>query len=374
LIPWTCVLGTIAALGVLAIIGGFVVMLSGVVSTRASAGHWAITEAFLQLGKRRSVATHAIGTKVPPLDDSSLALRGAGHYEIGCQPCHGSPALRQPRIAQHMLPPPPYLPQTVHRYEAAELFQLVKHGIKLTGMPAWPSQKRDDEVWAMVAFLRALPGMSAAEYRHLAHGPAAGPAEAEPMEQLAQDHVTPRTVTEVCSRCHGSGGTGRGVGAFPKIAGQRPAYLLSTLTAYARGQRHSGIMEPIAAGLTRDELLAIAEYYSRLAPVPAHASAPPASDLVAEGARIARDGVPERDIPACASCHGPGQPRPNPSYPVLAGQYAEYLRIQLELFKSDSRGGAAYRTVMHTVAHQLDAEHIEAVAAFYASLPWRAPE
>jgi cytochrome c553 len=268
-----------------------------------------------------------------------------------------------------MLPPPPYLPEAVHRYSEAELFQLVKHGIKLTGMPAWPSQRRDDEVWAMVAFLRGLPGMSAETYRGLAHGPAADPAPGEPMEQLAADHLTPRAVVEVCSRCHGAGGTGRGVGAFPKIAGQRPAYLLATLNAYAEGRRYSGIMEPIAAGLTRDELQAAAEYYARLAPVPSHPLTPPAH-LVAEGERIAREGLPERDIPACISCHGPGQPRPNPNYPALAGQYAQYLKIQLELFKNDNRGGTAYRDVMHQVAHQLDPEHIDAVAAYFASLPW----
>jgi hypothetical protein len=57
-----------------------------------------------------------------------------------------------------------------HRYTPEQLFSIVKHGIKFTGMPAWPVQQRDDDVWAMVAFLRRLPDLDAAGYRRLAYG------------------------------------------------------------------------------------------------------------------------------------------------------------------------------------------------------------
>ena len=56
-----------------------------------------------------------------------------------------------------MLPVPPDLSATVDEWTDAQLFRIVKHGIRFTGMPAWPTQTRDDEVWMMVAFLRALP-------------------------------------------------------------------------------------------------------------------------------------------------------------------------------------------------------------------------
>ena len=69
-----------------------------------------------------------------------------------------------------MTPPPPELTGRVSRYKAEELFSIVKHGIKFTGMPAWPVQQRDDEVWAVVAFLRRMPEVDAAEYRRLAYG------------------------------------------------------------------------------------------------------------------------------------------------------------------------------------------------------------
>jgi Cytochrome C oxidase, cbb3-type, subunit III len=72
-----------------------------------------------------------------------------------------------------MTPPPPYLPPRIPKWEPNELFYIVKHGIKFTGMPAWPALDRDDEVWAMVAFLRQFPKLDADEYRRLAQGEAA---------------------------------------------------------------------------------------------------------------------------------------------------------------------------------------------------------
>src|SRR5690606_22829684 len=158
---WRQRLGTVAAfVGVMAV-GGALVVASGVVPIKASSGHWAVTRWLLEFASSRSVATHTLGGPPPPaLDDPAPALRGAGHYDTGCRPCHGAPALPSPSIAAAMTPSPPYLPPAVPKWEADELFYIVKHGVKFTGMPAWPAQGRDDEVWAMVAFLVQLPGMS----------------------------------------------------------------------------------------------------------------------------------------------------------------------------------------------------------------------
>jgi hypothetical protein len=69
-----------------------------------------------------------------------------------------------------MLPSPPDLSTAVRDWRDRELFWIVKHGIKYTGMPAWVAAQRDDEVWAIVAFLRRLPTLDAAGYRELALG------------------------------------------------------------------------------------------------------------------------------------------------------------------------------------------------------------
>lgn len=372
---WKRRLLQLAALVAVLAAGGFLVAASGIVPIKASSGHWAITRWFLNFSMERSIATHTLGNKAPPLDDPSLVLRGAGHYETGCRPCHGSPELPHPRIAQHMTPHPPYLPPVLDAWEPDDLFYIVKHGVKFTGMPAWPSQQRDDEVWAMVAFLRTLPELDAAAYRQLVFGEEVPAVDAEstigdaaPVHALLGPQAAPRAVAESCARCHGADGLGRGTGAFPKLAGQHPTYLYAALRAYARGERHSGIMEPIAAGLSPDDMRELARYYGGMrgaAPAPASAEMLPA---IQRGEAIARLGIPEQGVPSCADCHGPGAPRRNPHYPVLAGQYADYLVLQLALFKKDQRGGSAYAHLMHPTADRLTPEQMHDVARYYASL------
>lgn len=354
---------------VLGAAGGTVALLlvvSGVVPIGASAGHWSVTEAFLQFAKRRSVATHSFAIDVPSLDDPRLVTIGGGHYDFGCRPCHGSPSLDRPAIARHMLPRPPVLRQSVVRYEPQELFYIVKHGIKLTGMPAWPALQREDEVWAMVAFLRRLPALDAATYQQIT-GSAGGANGPMPIERLEITGEPPDLVAESCRRCHGMDGLGRG-GAFPRLAGQRPEYLLASLRAYARGERHSGIMQPVASSLQRDAMVRMAAYYAAQ-PIPYTASAEADNTRSAAGKRIAHEGIPSQLVPACIKCHGPGSHPRNPHYPVLAGQYAEYLVQQLSLFKTGDRGGTPYEHIMRKVARQLTADQIGAVAEYYASLP-----
>jgi mono/diheme cytochrome c family protein len=69
-------------------------------------------------------------------------------------------------IAQGLYPQPPDLAVTASGYREGELFWIVKHGIKMTGMPAWADHS-DEEVWATAAFLRKLPGMTQEVYAKL---------------------------------------------------------------------------------------------------------------------------------------------------------------------------------------------------------------
>jgi cytochrome c553 len=78
--------------------------------------------------------------------------------------------------------------------------------------------------------------------------------------------------------------------------------------------------------------------------------------------------LPEHRIPACSACHGSGAVRHNPRYPELAGQYADYLELQLKLFKQEQRGGTAYAHIMLQIAGRMTEEQVRAVARYYASL------
>ena len=351
------------------VIGGFLMVTTGIVPIKASTGHWPITAWFLHFAMRRSIATHTLGLAAPVLDDPRLVLQGAGHYETGCRPCHGSPQRPPPRIVQRMTPHPPYLPPLLATWKSRELFYIVKHGVKFTGMPAWPAPQRDDEVWSMVAFLRTLPNLDAEAYRQLVHGTATPPAIAAPIHGLLGPDQVPRMVTASCARCHGIEGHGRDGSTFPKLAGQRPAYLFASLQAFAHGERHSGMMAPVAAGLSLEEMHELALYYASLQGPPPLPPPQDAALAIERGQAIASRGIPPQRVPACAACHGPGATRRNSVYPALAGQNVDYLILQLELFKKEHRGGTAYAHLMRPVAARLTSAQMRDVALYYATLP-----
>jgi cytochrome c553 len=357
--PWL----TTGAMAMGALTIAAILVVSGVMPIKASSGHWRITAAFLDFAKTRSVSTHAWGTEAPPLDDEALVLRGAGHYETGCLPCHGGPGRRLPPVMAAMTPPPPELTARVARWTPEQLFSIVKHGIKFTGMPGWPVQQRDDEVWAAVAFLRRLPQIDAAGYRSLAFGDTAA-SDAEP-DDLATGSQPPAAVRSVCWRCHGMDGTGRGPGAFPSLAGQRAEYLYISLRAFADRSRFSGIMSGIAANLSDDGMRAAASYYAALPPREGDRSDQPSR--LARGAAMASRGVPDRNIPACIECHGPADRPKNPRYPRLAAQHVGYLEQQLRLLQERRRGGTENVRLMHVFVDGLRAEEIRDVSLYYGS-------
>ena len=346
---------------------GLVIGASGFIPVKASSGHWPATRWLLRFAMQRSIATHSIGILPPNLDDPALVLRGAGHYELGCRSCHGSPGTTQPRVAASMLPPPPDLPPRIRASNPQKLFYVVKHGLKFTGMPAWPTQERDDEVWAMVAFLLKLPGLDEAGYRQLVHG------DSPSSVSMPVDGPTgkaPSMVVQLCVRCHGPDGLGRDRSDFPRLAGQREEYLANALHAYARGTRQSGTMESIAASLDDSGVQELSRYYASLGgpKTPAPSARETDAEAIARGRSIALDGVFGQRIPACVECHGPGARRGKPAYPALAGQSADYLRLQLQLFKGEQRGGSKYAHLMKPVAARLTDAQVRDVTLYFESL------
>lgn len=344
-------LAALAALGLL-------VAWSGIINVGASSGHWRITYWALHWVMQNSTRTYARLEPEPPanLDTPAHVRRAVGHFETSCAFCHGSPLRVNPVLPAHMTPMPPPLSNASATWSPRELSRIVKHGVKYTGMPAWIAPERDDEVWAMVAFLRALPGLSAADYRKLASGPA-----------VPQDRVL-----EGCARCHGLDG-GSSEGAFPVIGGQSEAYLDATLRAFAKGARHSGYMQFAVDGIDDADVRRLAAHY---------AAQPGVSDTVqpaeSAGAAIALRGLPKADVPACESCHGaPSKRSPdhrNRAYPRLAGQDAAYIVGQLRLFKEDARGGTDYAHIMQRIAERLPPEAIAAVATFYSGADGNPPK
>jgi mono/diheme cytochrome c family protein len=133
----------------------------------ATAPHWPVTTWLLETVRIRSIKAHAARIDVPPdRDDPAKVLIGFEHYAARCAVCHGAPGVPRGDIARGLYPPPPDLAKTAPLYTPAELFWIVKHGIKVTGMPAW-SDHTDEELWATVDFVEKLPGMSEQDYAKL---------------------------------------------------------------------------------------------------------------------------------------------------------------------------------------------------------------
>jgi cytochrome c553 len=262
-----------------------------------------------------------------------------------------------------MLPAPPDLREAAREWSDEELFWIVRHGLKFTGMPGWTAPQRRDEVWAVVAFLRELPGMDAARYRALALG------NAEPVDLRGSAIARFGGATEAltrCIRCHGDENSPPTSRLVPKLAGQKLAYLTMAIRFYAEDRRPSGIMQPIAAALEPDEAEAVARYYASLPAARSAPAEPPLEqDRIARGQLIAVSGVPQEEIPPCLACHGAGSAA---LFPELAGQYAPYIKTQLQLWKRGLRDRTAPGAIMQAIASRLTETQVEDVAAYFASL------
>ncbi|QDS89142.1 Cytochrome c4 precursor [Rosistilla ulvae] len=344
---------------------GLFVLVSGIAPINASGGHWPITRWFLDYASDRSVDFHSSGIEPPPLDQPGMIRLGAATYDSNCRWCHGRPGSPAPVVAGHMTPSPPYLPGTPLDKEPRELFYIVKHGIKFAGMPAWPTQARDDDVWPVVAFLQQLSQLDAEDYYR------------QVRVETESDSAIERLAAQACAACHGTATSPAAGPRVPLLASQSKAYLEQSLQAFKTGARHSGIMQPIAARLTDPQIAKLAAHYAgqtqveqESTPAAASDSEPTASDEQIElGKSLAHRGDRQKKIAACVACHGPGTIERSPDYPKLAGQPAWYLKEQLDLLQRRARGGTARVDRMHSIADKLSTQEIEALANYYAQLP-----
>jgi len=254
-------------------------------------------------------------------------------------------------------------------------------------MPSWPADDRDDEVWAVTAFLLKLPEIDADRYSRLATGaglsspseplaaPSKGPEDLDMLPSpglstLAGENQSPITT---CAQCHGLDGRGRDGDAFPNISGQKAAYLRATLEDYAAGVRHSGIMQPVAHALTKAQIETLVEHFSAFEwQQAAQPAGEPTGDLEL-GRRIAEQGKQDQSVPACKSCHDEAGADLRPHFPRIAGQHESFIRQQLELFRDKKRGGRR-AALMQGTAERMSDKEIAAVAAYYARLKPGAPQ
>jgi mono/diheme cytochrome c family protein len=166
---------------------------SGVYDVAATAPDSGLVAWALETTAHASVERRAEEVEVPPLDRPEQLAEGLVHYHEMCVTCHGAPGVPASEIGKGLNPFPPELAEEAGEEGPEELFWIVKNGIKMTGMPAFGTTHSDEQLWAIVAFMRTLPETSAEEYAQAVRdaGLAGGAGEAaDPMEG-GEGHVHP---------------------------------------------------------------------------------------------------------------------------------------------------------------------------------------
>lgn len=138
---------------------------SGVYDVGADDHHWPVTLYLLQAVRDRSIRVRSDSLKVPGLNDPQLVLQGAGQYAAMCAGCHLAPGVRDSEMRSGLYPQPPNLSQV--RVDPRSAFWVIKHGIKMSAMPAWGASHGDAAIWSLVAFLQKLPVLTPRQYKDI---------------------------------------------------------------------------------------------------------------------------------------------------------------------------------------------------------------
>jgi cytochrome c553 len=160
----------------------------------------------------------------------------------------------------------------------------------------------------------------------------------------------------ICVTCHGASGQPTQDPAYPILSGQTSRYLYLELKDFQEGRRSNPLMTPMAAGLTRDEMHDLADYFSQ--------QKPPVQSFAADAAK-AKVGKSKADETLCTMCHLGGFLGQN-EMPRVAGQNYAYIVKQLTDFKARTRTNDAGN--MTSVAQTLSPTDIENLANYLVGL------
>ncbi|MBW8878876.1 MAG: cytochrome c [Acidobacteria bacterium] len=173
---------------VLLVLAGVAFMYSGLYDVAASTPDNGLLKTILETTRDRSVAHRLEGITPPNLDDPQRIQTGLAHYHEMCATCHGAPGVKISEIGQGLNPYPPELAARRGAGDPRESFWIVKNGLKMTGMPSFGVTHSDEEIWAIVAFLRRMPKLKPEEYKAMVKQAGLGaPGE----ENEAHEHGAP---------------------------------------------------------------------------------------------------------------------------------------------------------------------------------------
>ena len=155
----------IGAFFIVAAAGAVAFIYSGFYDIAATTPHSDLTWRVLRTAMEQSVKRQARNVKVPELDDPEKVHMGFKYFNEMCVVCHGAPGASPSQLSKGLYPEAPDLAKAARAWTPAELYVIIKGGIKMSGMPAWSPTHSGEELWGIVAFLKTLPTMPATEYQ-----------------------------------------------------------------------------------------------------------------------------------------------------------------------------------------------------------------
>jgi cytochrome c553 len=183
----------------------------------------------------------------------------------------------------------------------------------------------------------------------------------------------------VCFACHGANGTSVAP-TFPRLAGQRVNYLYQRLLMFKRAMPKdpyysSSPMTAMALPLSDTDMRNLAAFFASQQPEPATPTTPISTASLEKGALLFEVGDPTQGIPPCQGCHGAEARGPaiatraNAVYPLLRAQYSPYIVSRLTSFRKDLPHDTTSDFIMSNVAHAVNDDAAQAIAAWLGSLP-----
>ncbi|HEV7914263.1 MAG TPA: c-type cytochrome [Albitalea sp.] len=198
------VIGTLVAAAVAAAAAMGCVVYGGFYDVSATGEHTQVVYTLIEQTMRSSVRLRARTITPPPLAGDALLARGAACYRDHCVQCHGGPGVSPAAIGKSMQPLPGPLVDAARRWRERELYWITRHGVKMSGMPAWEKRLGEDNLWAVVAFLGRLPELSPQDYqRHAAQAGASCIAAPAPDDDgVSRERGANALRQYACNGCH----------------------------------------------------------------------------------------------------------------------------------------------------------------------------
>ena len=146
--------------------GAFLYAWSGAYNIAATQPHWRVTKSLIDLAKDRSIETHSEDIQVPAVGEAEKDAAFSQYHEM-CRLCHGAPEFPPLEFAKGFYPSPPSLiaGDIQQEFGKAQIYWIAKHGIKMTGMPAFGPTHSEQELWGLAALVEEMPQMTPDQYR-----------------------------------------------------------------------------------------------------------------------------------------------------------------------------------------------------------------